>query len=236
MTLELDSVVTGYGRAPVLHQISLRVGDDETLAILGPNGAGKTSLLKAIVGVLPLHEGQLSLDGRSLTRLRTPARAALGIAWVPEGRRLFASLTVGENLHVAARGVDGSVAEQRIEDVFSLFPAVRALMNRPAWALSGGQQQMVAIGRALMARPRILLLDEPSLGLAPIVVNTLIEALRALGERGQSMILVEQNVVAGLRIADRALVLSRGRVIHEGSPSELLDDERVRKSYLSEAG
>lgn len=233
MSLQLDSVAAGYGRLSVLHDVSFCVENDHTLAILGPNGAGKTTLLKSIVGVLPTLSGRVILDGEDVTGLRTPARADRGIAWVPEGRRLFASLSVGENLMVAARRVDDDERERRLTDVLELFPDLVGLLPRPAWALSGGQQQMVAISRALMARPRVLLLDEPSLGLAPIIVKLLMAALDALGEHGQTMVLVEQNVKAGLHIADDALVLSRGRVVRRGRPADLLADADLRQSYLT---
>jgi branched-chain amino acid transport system ATP-binding protein len=233
--LEVEGLVAGYRSVPVLHGVALRVEPRRTLAVLGPNGAGKSTLLQAIMGVLPAAAGRVVLEGRDITRLRPSARADLGVAWAPEGRRLFTSLSVLENLLVAARRVPEDERERRLDQVHTLFPDVERLHARPAWAISGGQQQMVAIGRALMARPRVLLLDEPSLGLAPIVVGVLMDALVALGEQGQSMVLVEQNVTAGLRVAHRALVLSRGRVVHVGEPTELLDDEFVRRSYLTGA-
>jgi branched-chain amino acid transport system ATP-binding protein len=233
--LEVECLVAGYRNVPVLHDVSLRVEPKQTLAVLGPNGAGKSTLLQAIMGVLRARGGRIALDGRDVTRLRPSARAALGVTWVPEGRRLFTSLSVFENLLVAARRVPQDERERRLDQVHTLFPDVERLHARPAWAISGGQQQMVAIGRALMARPRVLLLDEPSLGLAPIVVGVLMDALVALGAQGQSMVLVEQNVTAGLRVAHHALVLSRGRVVHAGDPTELLDDDFVRRSYLSGA-
>ena len=192
-------------------------------------------MLKAIVGLLPLRRGRLILDGEDIGNRAPAQRAERGVAWVPEGRRLFPSLTVRENLLIAGRGISGDEETQRLDQVFDLFPVLPGLLARPAWALSGGQQQMVAVGRALVARPRVLLLDEPSLGLAPLVVNTLMEALAAVGVGGQAMILVEQNVSAGLRLADRALILSRGRVTFTGAPDVLLSDDRIRASYLTGA-
>lgn len=233
--LQVESIAAGYGRAPVLHDVSFELAASETLAILGPNGAGKTALLKSIVGLLPLRQGRLILDGEDIGNRGPAQRAERGVAWVPEGRRLFPSLTVRENLLIAGRGISDDEETQRLDQVFDLFPNLPGLLARPAWALSGGQQQMVAVGRALVARPRVLLLDEPSLGLAPLVVNTLMEALAAVGERGQAMILVEQNVSAGLHLADRALILSRGRVTFTGAPDVLLSDDRIRTSYLTGA-
>ncbi|MGK2955580.1 MAG: ABC transporter ATP-binding protein [Solirubrobacterales bacterium] len=235
MILQVDSIVAGYGRAPVLHGVSFELGASETLAILGPNGAGKSTLLKSIVGLLPLRQGRLSLDGEDISNRSPVQRAGSGVAWVPEGRRLFPSLTVQENLLIAGRGISSDEEMRRLDQVFGLFPDLPALLARPAWALSGGQQQMVAVGRALVARPRVLLLDEPSLGLAPLVVTTLMEALAAVGDSGQAMVLVEQNVSAGLHLADRAMILSRGRVTFTGAPEVLLSDDRIRESYLTGA-
>ena len=235
MMLQAHSISVGYGRAPVLHDVSFELAESETLAILGPNGAGKSALIQAVVGLLSLREGRLTLDGAELGGRGPAWRAKLGIAWVPEGRRLFPSLTVRENLLVAGRGLTGDEQEQRLAQVIELFPDLPPLLGRPAWALSGGQQQMVAVGRALVARPRVLLLDEPSLGLAPLVVKTLMEALAEVGAQGQTMVLVEQNVSAGLHLADHVLILSRGRVTFTGAPSVLLSDDRLRKSYLTGA-
>ena len=233
--LQVDSIVAGYGRAAVLHEVSFELAASETIAILGPNGAGKTTLLKSIVGLLPLRQGRLILDGEEIGNRAPYQRAERGVAWVPEGRRLFPSLTVRENLLIAGRGISSEEETKRLDEVFDLFPTLPGLLARSAWALSGGQQQMVAVGRALVARPRVLLLDEPSLGLAPLVVNTLMEALAAVGEGGQAMILVEQNVSLGLHLADRALILSRGRVTFDGAPEVLLSDDRILESYLTGA-
>lgn len=235
MILEVDQVTSGYGRAPVLHGVTFELGERETLAILGPNGAGKTTLLLSIMGLLPLRGGCVVLDGHDVSRLAPERRAAAGLAWVPEGRRLFPSLSVRENLLVAGRGLARDQQAERLAEVIDLFSDLARLLERPAWALSGGQQQMVAVGRALIARPRVLLLDEPSLGLAPIIVRMLMGALDEVGERGQAMILVEQNVTAGLRLADRAMVLSKGSVAYLGDPETLLADGSMRSAYLTES-
>lgn len=233
--LRVDAISSGYGRVPVLHDVTLHVAEGETLTVLGANGAGKTTLLKSIVGLVPLRTGRITVAGEELGRAEPARRAASGVGWVPEGRRLFPSLSVRENLLIAGRGLSHDSQRERLDEVLDLFPVVRTFLDRPAWALSGGQQQMVAVGRALVARPRVLLLDEPSLGLAPIVVNTLMDALATVGRRGQTMVLVEQNVAAGLRLADRAVIMSRGRVTFTGSPAELLGDDRLRESYLTGA-
>lgn len=233
MILEIKDISSGYGPAPVLHDISLDLAENETLAILGPNGAGKSTLLMSIVGLLPLQRGRIVLDGRDITRLSPDRRAASGIAWVPEGRRLFPSLTVRENLLVAGRHLHHDEEAARLEEVFGLFPDLSALLDRAAWALSGGQQQMVAVGRALVARPRVLLLDEPSLGLAPMITRTLMDALDEVGARGQAMVLVEQNVMHGLRLAERAIMLTEGQITFFGRSEQLLSDDTIRTSYLT---
>jgi branched-chain amino acid transport system ATP-binding protein len=233
--LSVEAISSGYGRVPVLHDVTMHVAEGETLTVLGANGAGKTTLLKSIVGLVPLRAGRIAVAGEQLGRSEPARRAARGVGWVPEGRRLFPSLSVRENLLIAGRRLSHDAQRERLDEVLDLFPDVRTFLDRPAWALSGGQQQMVAVGRALVARPRVLLLDEPSLGLAPIVVNTLMDALATVGRRGQTMVLVEQNVAAGLRLADRAVIMSRGRVTFTGSPAELLADDRVRESYLTGA-
>lgn len=234
MTLMVNALRAGYGRAPVLHDVSLDVADGEIVAVLGPNGAGKTTLLRSIVGVLPARGGRVLLDGNDISRYPAPKRARVGVAWSPEGRRLFPSLSVLENLLIGGRGLNEREQQSRLQEVVSLFPALASLLDRPAWKLSGGQQQMVAVGRALVSRPRILLLDEPSLGLAPIVVNALMEALRTIGQGGQAMLLVEQNAAAALALADRVVTLSRGRVTFSGPPNAVRTDELLGPHFQNE--
>ncbi|NQW08696.1 MAG: ABC transporter ATP-binding protein [Alphaproteobacteria bacterium] len=190
----------------------------EVVALLGANGAGKSSLIEAVAGHLPIVAGTLRLDGRDVTAGSLQARARAGIAWCPEGRRLFPGLTVEETLDVAATG-NRRVRAEAIERMFALFPALAAHRKTPAWQLSGGQQQMLAIARAVIAAPRVVLLDEPSLGLAPAVLDSVFDAVRRLAEDGAAVLLAEQNVARALAVAGRTLVLARGRVILEG-PSE----------------
>jgi branched-chain amino acid transport system ATP-binding protein len=231
--LTISEMSSGYGAAPVLHEVSFDLAENETLAVLGPNGAGKSTLLMSIMGLLPLKQGRVVLDGRDLTGLSPDQRAGAGISWVPEGRRLFPSLTVHENLLVAGRHLHRDDEAERLEEVLRLFPDLSPLLDRAAWALSGGQQQMVAVGRALVARPRVLLLDEPSLGLAPMITQMLMDALDEVGTGGQAMVLVEQNVMHGLRLADRAIMLTDGKISFSGYSDQLLSDDTIRTSYLT---
>lgn len=233
MILTISEMSSGYGAAPVLHEVSFDLAENETLAVLGPNGAGKSTLLMSIMGLLPLKQGRVVLDGRDLTGLSPDQRAGAGISWVPEGRRLFPSLTVHENLLVAGRHLHRDDEAERLEEVLRLFPDLSPLLDRAAWALSGGQQQMVAVGRALVARPRVLLLDEPSLGLAPMITQMLMDALDEVGTGGQAMVLVEQNVMHGLRLADRAIMLTDGKISFSGYSDQLLSDDTIRTSYLT---
>ena len=221
----------------VLRDVSLRVERAEIVAVIGANGAGKTTLLKGISGLLPQTKGTVRLDGVDITREPPHAIVRRGVAQVPEGRQVFAQLTVRDNLELGAfawsRG--GTARQAEIDRMLGLFPILRERATQLAGTLSGGQQQMLAIGRALMARPRLLLLDEPSLGLAPMVVRTIFQVLVELTERGIGILLVEQNARAALAMADRAYVLETGRVSAEGTGEALLHDEQVRRSYLGYA-
>jgi branched-chain amino acid transport system ATP-binding protein len=231
--LELKDVEARYGDVQVLWGVSLSVREGEALTLVGANGAGKTTTLKTISGVVRASRGQILFDGENLERLSPHEVAARGVAHVPEGRRLFPMMTVRENLELGAvsRQARGRRAES-FEQVFSLFPRLRERERQMAGTLSGGEQQMVAIARGLMARPRLLILDEPSLGLAPIIVQEMFEIIRSINREGITILLVEQNVNQSLKLADRAYVLENGRVVLEGAGSELLDDERVRAAYL----
>jgi branched-chain amino acid transport system ATP-binding protein len=235
MSLRITGMACGYRGRPVLEDVDVTIEPGELVAVLGPNGVGKSTLMKTIMGVLPGLAGRLELAGEDLTSASTLTRSRRGIAWVPEGRRLFASLSVRENLLVSARGVDAAAVRQRLDRVSGLFPELTTFLDRPAWALSGGQQQMVAIGRGLMSDPKVLLLDEPSLGLAPLVVRDLLRALDALRGGDMGVLLVEQNVQAGLSIADRGVVLERGRISITGTPEQLLANDAIVRSYLSES-
>lgn len=231
--LELKNVTARYGDIQVLWGVSLAVREGEIATLVGANGAGKTTTLKAISGVVNATNGQIIFDGENIEKMSSHEIAARGIAHVPEGRRLFPMMSVRENLQLGA--VSREARQKRaetLEHVYSLFPKLRERQQQMAGTLSGGEQQMVAIGRGLMARPRLLMLDEPSLGLAPIIVREMFEIIRRLNEEGITVLLVEQNVQQSLKLADRAYVLENGSVVLEGTGSALLGDERVREAYL----
>jgi branched-chain amino acid transport system ATP-binding protein len=231
--LELDRLTVAYGEARAVWDVSLRVAQGELLCIVGPNGAGKTTLVNAIAGVLRPLSGRLLLDGRDITRLPPHRYCEAGIALVPEGRRLFTGMTVAENLDVGSFLPAAKVRRrQTLDEVLALFPALQAKLAAPAGELSGGQQQMVAIGRALMARPRLLLLDEPSLGLSPRVVGDVFVAIRKISAGGITIVLVEQNVAMAMKTAHRACVLELGRIVAEGVPDELMQRTEIRQAYL----
>lgn len=232
--LELRGVEAGYGVFRVLHGVSLRVDEGEIVALVGPNGAGKTTTLRTIVGLATLFRGEVIFGGERIDRLSTHERVRKGIALVPEGRGIFAPLTVLENLYLGAYHEEARrKLSDSLEFVFALFPRLRERRNQVAGTLSGGESQMLAIGRALMSRPRVLLLDEPSLGLAPKVVMELFEVFRRLNEEwGMTILLVEQHVKRSLEISHRAYVMESGRIVLEGESSKLMSDERLRKAYL----
>ena len=230
--LSVENVASAYGRIEVLHGVSMEVRVGEIVAIVGANGAGKTTLLRAISGVQPITAGRIFFSGKPIETLPAHVRVALGIVQVPEGRELFAPLSVEDNLKLGTwsrRAVDlGS----ELARVYELFPVLGSLRLATAGTLSGGQQQMLAIGRALMAKPRFLLLDEPSLGLAPILVDQILEIIRGFKRDGVTVLLIEQNARAALAIADRGYVLETGRVTVTGTATDIQADERVRTAYL----
>ena len=231
--LEVRDLQVNHGAAPALWNASLTIGDGELVCVVGPNGAGKTTLINAIAGLHRASAGRIVLDGRDLTAMPPHRFCDAGMAIVPEGRRLFARMSVRENLEIGGYRRDVRPARERLlANVCELFPALRDKLDVPAAALSGGQQQMVAIGRALMARPRLLLLDEPSLGLSPIMVQTMFRAIREVNETGTAVLLVEQNVVTALAIAKRAYLLEEGRIVAEGPPDVLFDNAELRRAYL----
>jgi branched-chain amino acid transport system ATP-binding protein len=233
MLLEARGLSVAYGDAPALWDVSLRVGAGEVVSVIGPNGAGKTTLVNTIAGLQRARAGALALDGVDLARLRSHLVCRHGIALVPEGRRLFARMTVEENLELGAyRGAARRHRAEGLGRVYRLFPILSERRRQIAGSLSGGQQQMVAIGRALMARPRLLLLDEPSLGLAPALVDQMFEIIRTIHAEGVAILLVEQNVARALEIASRVYVLEEGRVVAEGPAAMLRDDARIRQAYL----
>jgi len=231
--LELHQVTVAYGEARALWDISLQVRQGELLCVVGPNGAGKTTLVNTLAGILRPLSGRIVMEDRDITRLAPHRFCEAGIALVPEGRRLFTGLTVAENLDIGSF-LPAAKARRRqtMDEVLQLFPALKAKLPSLAGELSGGQQQMVAIGRALMARPRLLLLDEPSLGLSPLVVADMFEAIRKISASGITIVLVEQNVSMAMRISHRACVLELGRIVAEGAPDELMKRPEIRQAYL----
>lgn len=231
--LELRSLNVAYGQAQALWDISLKVAAGELLCIVGPNGAGKTTLVNTLAGILKPVSGSIVMDGRDITRVAPHRYCEAGIALVPEGRRLFTGMTVAENLDIGSF-LPAAKARRRetLDEVLALFSPLKAKMESPAGELSGGQQQMVAIARALMARPRLLLLDEPSLGLSPLVVADMFDAIRKVSAAGITIVLVEQNVSMAMRVSHRACVLELGRIVAEGAPEELMARPEIRQAYL----
>jgi branched-chain amino acid transport system ATP-binding protein len=230
--LEVEGVSTGYGRLPVLFDVSLIVGAGEMVALLGPNGAGKSTLLKTILGMLPVRTGSLTFEGRRLTAAPVEERFAAGISLCPEGRRIFRNLTVKENLLAGSCSVSRQDAAEQLEVCYDLFPILGQRQQQRAGSLSGGEQQMAAVARALMSRPRLLLVDELSMGLAPIVVSQLLESLRALCDRGLGLIVVEQHAARMIGFADRGVLLEKGQIVFTGP---LLDAERrMEETYMGE--
>ena len=235
--LELDRVASGYGRTPVLHAVSLTVGAGEIVALIGANGAGKSTLLNTVMGLLPVVSGDIRFDGRSIARLPTPAIVRAGLGQVPERRQLFGTMSVEENLRMGAYSVaDRAAVAASLDEQFARFPILRERRRQAASTLSGGEQQMVAIARAMMARPRLMLLDEPSLGLAPLLVERIMDQIVALRAAGKTILLVEQNARAALGIADRGYVLENGRIALGGPATELLSSAAVQDAYLGGQG
>lgn len=230
--LAVSNLTSRYGRIEVLHGISLDVHSGEVVTLVGSNGAGKSTLLRAISGVQPVTAGTIVFEDKPIRTWRPHVRVARGIAQVPEGRQIFAPLTVDENLRLGAiTRRDGEIADDLVE-MYTMFPALAERRDKAAGTLSGGQQQMLAIGRALMTRPKLLLLDEPSMGLAPVLVEQIFNVVGQLRQRGLTILLVEQNANAALAIADRGYVIETGRIVTTGTGKELLSDGRVRSAYL----
>lgn len=230
---EVSNVVVSYGAAAAVADVRLRIDAGELVVVVGPNGAGKSTLINAMAGLHAVASGRLLVDGRDITREAPHRFCERGIAIVPEGRRLFANLSVRENLELGSYRVDARRGRaESLQRVCALFPVLAERMDVSAGALSGGQQQMVAIGRALMARPRFLLLDEPSLGLSPLIVRDLFRAIQAINAEGVAVLLVEQNVAAALEVARRAYVLEEGRIVAEGEPKALMSQPQIQKAYL----
>ena len=231
--LRVDGIEAGYGDLTAVRGVSLEVREGEAVALIGANGAGKTTTLRAVSGLLPLRRGRIEFEGRRLDGLSSAQIVARGLAHVPEGRQLFPSMTVRENLELGARTPAARAgAGESLEQVFELFPRLRERATQLAGTLSGGEQQMCAIGRGLMARPRLLMLDEPSLGLAPVMVKTIFEDLARINGRGISILLVEQNVLRSLHLAHRGYVLENGRMTLSGPRDELLASGHIKQAYL----
>jgi branched-chain amino acid transport system ATP-binding protein len=230
--LKVEDVVSRYGRIEALHGVSLEVGEGEIVTLVGSNGAGKTTLMRVISGVQPKARGRMLFDGVDIDRLPAHRRVARGIAQVPEGRQVFTPLSVEDNLRLGAFCCRDANQDSALGRVYDLFPALSERRRLAAGNLSGGQQQMLAIGRALMSRPRLLLLDEPSMGLAPVLVDEILDTVVALRRSGVTVLLVEQNVSAALAIADRAYVIETGRIVLSGASAALANDPRVREAYL----
>src|SRR5689334_18771905 len=231
--LEVRNLQVSYGAAPAIDGVSLDVAAGALVVVVGPNGAGKTTLINAIAGVQRAESGHLTLRGHSLMNLPAHRFCAHGIALVPEGRRLFTTLTVRENLQLGAyRAAARARRDESLREMCRIFPALEEKLDAAAGTLSGGQQQMLAIARALMARPSLLLLDEPSLGLAPAIALEMLRVIRDIHARGVAVLLVEQNAAAALDVATRAYVLEEGRIVAEGLPGELAGEPRIRRAYL----
>ncbi|MEM2942380.1 MAG: ABC transporter ATP-binding protein [Candidatus Bathyarchaeia archaeon] len=231
--LEIENLSTGYGEIKVLWGISLKVEEKGVTALLGANGAGKSTLLNCISGLHKTWEGRILLEGRDITGVKPHKRIELGISMVPEGRRIFPGMTVIENLMMGAYTKRArEKMEESYEEVYDLFPVLKERQKQRAGTLSGGEQQMLAIARSLMARPRLLMLDEVSTGLSPVLTTTVMETLAKLAETGLPMLMVEQHVEKALEISERAYVLENGRIIMEGESKALSTDEQLKKAYM----
>lgn len=233
MLLSLEKVSAGYGDLKVLFEVSLNVDEGEVVSLVGPNGAGKTTVLNIISGFVPITGGKIIYNGEDLTKVKTSKRAELGIAHIPQGRGILDTLTVRENLVMGAHNKHSRAnMEKNLKAQLEHFPILKERENQPAGSLSGGQQQMLAIARAIMMEPKLLILDEPSLGLAPIVVEDMFEIISEVSKQGMSILIVEQNLTQALSVAGRGYVCETGRIVMEGSSKELLNSPEIQKTYL----
>jgi len=231
--LTVENIRVRYSGLPVLHGVSIRLDAGETVCVVGANGAGKSTLLRAVMGTQKAYEGRICFKDREIQRLRTEEIVRLGIVYVPEEKMLFKPLSVAENIRLGAFVLKDRVQiEKNLDFVYHLFPRLRERRDQAVSTLSGGEQQMVAIGRGLMSGPKVLMLDEPSLGLAPILVDEVLDTVRQLKQEGISILLVEQNVREALDLADRGYILQTGRIVEEGPGRKLLESDRVRKAFL----
>jgi len=230
--LQVKDLHSGYGRITVLHGVSLDVAQGEIVTLIGSNGAGKTTLLRAISGVQPITAGTVTFNGTSIEQMSASERVILGLAQSPEGRQVFGPLSVDENLRLGAFLRKDNEIEQDRKKIYGMFPILEEKRHLSAGILSGGQQQMLAIGRALMARPKLLLLDEPSLGLSPILIRQIFDVIVQLRDAGVTILVVEQNATMALSIADRGYVIETGHIVHSGNSLDLLNDPETYKAYL----
>ena len=236
MLLEVENITLLYGRIQALHGVSLTVGDGEIVALIGANGAGKSTTMRAISGLRPVAQGSIRFNGEDITRMRADIRVVKGVSQSPEGRGIFPGMTVRENLDMGAytRRNRSEISED-MQRVFSLFPRLKEREKQAGGTLSGGEQQMLAVGRALMSRPRLLLLDEPSMGLAPMLIQQIFDIVVEINQQGTTVLLVEQNAQQALSRAHRAYVLETGRIVKSGTGGELLNDPSVKDAYLGVA-
>lgn len=233
MLLEVRNISVNYGKVSAIRDVSISVGEGQIVTILGSNGAGKTTTLRAMSGMVPVKNGEVYFDGHRIDGLQPHKVVDYGIAHVPEGRRIFPDMTVEENLRTGAfRRKDKARVEKDLQDIYERFPRLRERRRQRAQTMSGGEQQMLAIGRALMSAPRILLMDEPSMGLAPLIVEEIARIIEEINAQGLSVVLVEQNAVMALELAHRAYVLESGNMVLEGPANELHNNEHVRAAYL----
>jgi branched-chain amino acid transport system ATP-binding protein len=236
MLLELDNIVVAYGRIEALHGISIGIDEGEVVALIGANGAGKTTTMRAISGLRPLSSGAIRFAGEDISRLRADLRVVRGLCQAPEGRGIFPGMTVGENLDMGAyTRRDKAAIAADLDRVFGLFPRMSERRKQVAGTLSGGEQQMLAIGRALMSSPKLLLLDEPSMGLAPMLIQQIFSIITEISKQGTTILVVEQNAQQALSRADRAYVMETGRIVKEGTGAGLLHDPAVKEAYLGVA-
>jgi branched-chain amino acid transport system ATP-binding protein len=236
MLLELDDITVRYGRIEALHGLTLHVDEGEVVALIGANGAGKTTTMRAISGLNPLASGRIRFNGRDISSMRADLRVPLGICQSPEGRGIFPGMSVLENLDMGAfTRKDSAGVAQDLDRVLTLFPRLAERRKQAGGTLSGGEQQMLAVGRALMSRPKLLLLDEPSMGLAPMIIRQIFDIITEINQQGTTVLLVEQNAQQALSRAHRAYVLETGRIVREGTGEELLHDPSVQEAYLGVA-
>ncbi|MFW2489061.1 ABC transporter ATP-binding protein [Clostridium chromiireducens] len=234
--IKIDNLIVSYGGIEALKGVSLEVPSGKIVTLVGANGAGKSTTLKSIVGLVKPKSGNIDYEGTDLTKLNTELMVKKGIALVPEGRKVFADLTVLENLKIGAYSrTDKSGIAEDLEKVYSLFPRLKERTWQTAGTLSGGEQQMLAIGRALMSRPKLIMMDEPSLGLAPIIVKELFGIIKKINEDGMTVLLIEQNANAALKIADIGYIMETGKITLSGSGQELLNNDEIKKAYLGES-